>query len=234
MVIKEALTFDDVILEPCYSEILPSEVEVYTRVTRGIALNIPLVSAAMDTVTESEMAVGLARQGGIGVIHRNLAMREQARAVDRVKRSQSGMIVDPITIRPDQKISEALEIMSRYHVSGVPVTVDGYLKGILTNRDLRFIENVNLRVEDIMTKEDLITVNEGITIEESKALLHKHRIEKLLVVDKDQRLKGLITIKDIEKAITFPHSAKDELRRLRCAAAIGVGPDKLARNRGPA
>ncbi|MEW6352334.1 MAG: IMP dehydrogenase [Thermodesulfobacteriota bacterium] len=229
MVISEALTFDDVILEPRYSEVLPSEVQVHSRVTRGIALNIPIVSAAMDTVTEWEMAVGLARQGGIGVVHRNLSMREQAREVDRVKRSQSGMIVDPITIRPDQKISEAMEIMSRYHVSGVPVTVDGYLKGILTNRDLRFIENLELKVEEVMTREKLVTVDDKITIEESKALLHKHRIEKLLVVDQENRLKGLITIKDIQKAIMFPYSAKDGFGRLRCAAAVGVGPEKFER-----
>jgi len=229
MVVKDALTFDDVILVPQYSELLPSEVSVSTRLTRDIVLNIPLVSAAMDTVTESEMAISLARQGGIGFIHRNLAIKDQARAVDRVKRSESGMIVDPITISPDQKISNALAIMKKYHISGVPVTVNGYLRGILTNRDLRFVEDLDVTVEAIMTKENLVTVDERIGIEESKALLHKHRIEKLLVVDKDNRLMGLITIKDIQKAIMYPHSAKDHLGRLRVGAAVGVGQDRLQR-----
>jgi IMP dehydrogenase len=226
MDLKEFLTFDDVLLVPCYSEVLPAEVDVSTKLTREISLNMPLVSAAMDTVTTSEMAISLARQGGIGIVHRNLGIKEQAREVDRVKRSESGMIVDPITIGPEKKISDALAIMSRYHISGVPVTVDGYLKGILTNRDLRFIENMDIKVEDVMTREDLITVDEGIGIEESKALLHKHRIEKLLVVDRDNKLRGLITIKDIQKAITFPDSTKDELGRLRVGAAVGVGPDR--------
>ncbi len=229
MLFKEALTFDDVILTPCYSAVLPSDASVATRLTREIHLNIPLVSAAMDTVTESEMAISLARQGGIGIVHRNLTIKEQAREVDRVKRSESGMIVDPITINPDQKIANALEIMKRYRISGVPVTVNGYLKGILTNRDLRFVEDLDLTVEEVMTKENLITVDEKIGIEESKALLHKHRIEKLLVVDKEYRLKGLITIKDIQKAITYPSSSKDHLGRLRVGAAVGVGPDRLER-----
>ena len=171
MVINESLTFDDVILKPCYSEILPSEVDVPTRLTREIMLTIPLVSAAMDTVTESEMAISLARQGGIGIIHRNLSIKDQAREVDRVKRSESGMIVDPITINPDQRISDALKIMKKYHISGVPVTVNGYLSGILTNRDLRFVENLDLRVEEVMTRDNLVTVDEKIGIEESKALL---------------------------------------------------------------
>jgi IMP dehydrogenase len=222
MVIKESLTFDDVLLVPCYSEVLPSEVDVQTKLTREISLNLPLVSAAMDTVTKSEMAISMARQGGIGFIHRNLSIVDQAREVDRVKRSESGMIVDPITINPEQKIADALVIMRKYHVSGVPVTVSGYLKGILTNRDLRFVENLDLTVEEVMTRDNLITVDEGIGIEECKALLHKHRIEKLLVVDKANRLKGLITIKDIQKAIMFPCSAKDEYGRLRVGAAVGV------------
>jgi IMP dehydrogenase len=226
MEIKESLTFDDVLLQPCYSEILPTEVDVQTQLTREITLNIPLVSAAMDTVTASEMAISMARQGGIGIIHRNLAVKDQAKEVDRVKRSESGMIVDPITINPDQRISDALQIMKKYHISGVPVTVNGYLKGILTNRDLRFVENLDLKVEEVMTKEHLITVDEKIDIETCKALLHKHRIEKLLVVDKSNRLKGLITIKDIQKAIMFPDSAKDPLGRLRVGAAVGVGPDR--------
>lgn len=232
MVIQESLTFDDVFLVPCYSEQLPSSVDVQTRLTSSITLNIPLVSAAMDTVTESEMAINMARQGGIGVIHRNLGIPEQVREVDRVKRSESGMIVDPITIHPEQKISDALQIMRKYHISGVPVTVDGYLKGILTNRDLRFIENLDLKVEEVMTKEHLITVDEKIGIEESKALLHKHRIEKLVVVDSENRVKGLITIKDIQKAIMYPNSAKDEFGRLRVGAAVGVGPDREERVEG--
>lgn len=229
MVFKESLTFDDVLLTPRYSEVLPSEVDVSTKLTREITLNIPVVSAAMDTVTESEMAMNMARQGGIGIIHRNLSIKDQAREVDRVKRSESGMIVDPITIAPDQKISDALEIMRRYRISGVPVTVNGYLRGILTNRDLRFIENLDLKVEQVMTSENLVTVDEKIGIEESKALLHKHRIEKLLVVDDENRLKGLITIKDIQKAIMYPDSVKDNLGRLRVGAAVGVGHDREAR-----
>ncbi len=229
MDLQEFLTFDDVLLVPCYSEVLPSEVDVSTKLTREIYLNMPLVSAAMDTVTTSEMAISLARQGGIGIVHRNLTIKDQAREVDRVKRSESGMIVDPITIGPDEKIADALAIMSRYHISGVPVTVDGYLKGILTNRDLRFVENMDIRVEEVMTRENLITVDEKIGIEESKALLHKHRIEKLLVVDQDNKLRGLITIKDIQKAIMFPDSTKDEFGRLRVGAAVGVGPDREER-----
>jgi IMP dehydrogenase len=229
MVIKESLTFDDVLLKPCYSEVLPGEVDVQTMLTREISLNIPLISAAMDTVTESGIAISMARQGGMGIIHRNLSVNDQAREVDRVKRSESGMIVDPITINPDQRISDALQIMKKYHISGVPVTVNGYLKGILTNRDLRFVENLDLKVEEVMTRENLVTVDEKIGIEECKALLHKHRIEKLLVIDKENRLKGLITIKDIQKAITFPYSAKDPLGRLRVGAAVGVGPDREAR-----
>lgn len=229
MSIRESLTFDDVILTPCYSEVLPSEVDVSTWLTRDILLNIPLVSAAMDTVTESEMAISLARQGGIGIIHRNMSIKEQAREVDRVKRSESGMIIDPITISPDQKIVDALSIMKKYHISGVPVTVNGYLKGILTNRDLRFVENLDLTVEEVMTRDNLITVDERIGIEDSKALLHKHRIEKLLVVDAENRLRGLITIKDIQKAITYPDSSKDSLGRLRVGAAVGVGPDREER-----
>ncbi len=229
MVIKELLTFDDVILMPCRSEVLPSEVNVSTKLTREISLNMPIVSAAMDTVTESRMAISMAREGGIGIIHRNLGIKEQAREVDRVKRSESGMIVDPITIGPDQKIADALHIMRKYSISGVPVTVNGYLKGILTNRDLRFVENLDLKVEEVMTRENLVTVDEKIGIEESKGLLHRHRIEKLLVVDDNYRLKGLITIKDIQKAIMYPDSAKDDRGRLRVGAAVGVGPDREER-----
>jgi IMP dehydrogenase len=229
MEINESLTFDDMSLVPGHSEILPTEVEVSTRLSRRISLKIPLVSAAMDTVTESAMAISLAREGGIGIIHRNLPVKEQAREVDRVKRAQTGMIVDPITIGPDRKIADALEIMKRYQISGVPVTVDGYLVGILTNRDLRFIEDLDMKVEEVMTSENLVTVDERIGIEESKALLHKHRIEKLLVVDKENRLRGLITIKDIQKAILYPKSAKDDLGRLRVGAAVGVSSDRDAR-----
>lgn len=225
MLFKESLTFDDVLITPRYSEVLPSEVDVSTMLTREIRLNIPILSAAMDTVTESEMAISMARQGGVGIIHRNLSPKDQAREVDRVKRSESGMIVDPITIGPEQKISDALEIMRRYRISGVPVTVNGYLKGILTNRDLRFVEDLDRKVEEVMTSENLVTVDEKIEIEESKALLHQYRIEKLLVVDKENRLKGLITIKDIQKAIMYPNSVKDAMGRLRVGAAVGVGPD---------
>ena len=229
MVVQESLTFDDVFLVPCYSELLPSEVDVQTRLTNTISLKIPIVSAAMDTVTESEMAISLARQGGIGIIHRNLSIPDQVREVDRVKRSESGMIVDPITIHPDQKCLDALQIMKKYHISGVPGTVNGYLKGILTNRDLRFVEDLDLRVEEVMTKDNLVTVDEKIGIEESKALLHKHRIEKLVVVDKENRVKGLITIKDIQKAIMYPNSAKDAFGRLRVGAGVGVGADREER-----
>ena len=229
MEINESLTFDDVSLVPGHSEILPTEVEVITRLSRRISLKIPLVSAAMYTVTESAMAISLAREGGIGIIHRNLPVKEQAREVDRVKRAQTGMIVDPITIGPDRKIADALEIMMRYQISGVPVNVDGYLVGIITNRDMRFIEDLDMKVEEVMTSENLVTVDERIGIEESKALLHKHRIEKLLVVDKENRLRGLITIKDIQKAILYPKSAKDDLGRLRVGAAVGVSSDRDAR-----
>lgn len=226
---KDSLTFDDVSLLPHYSDVLPLDVNVATQLTREIRLNIPVVSAAMDTVTESQMAISLAKQGGIGIIHRNLTVKEQAREVDRVKRSTTGMIVDPITIRPEQKISDAMDIMRKYSISGVPVTVDGYLVGILTARDLRFVDNHELRVMEVMTREDLVTVDEKIDIEECKTLLHKHRIEKLLVVDSENRLKGLITIKDIQKAILFPESVKDQYGRLRVGAAVGVGADREER-----
>jgi IMP dehydrogenase len=226
MNIKESLTFDDVILEPQYSEVLPTHTDVSTALTRNIQLNMPILSAAMDTVTESQMAISLARQGGIGVIHRNLTIKEQARAVDRVKRSESGMIPDPITIQPDKSISDALALMKKYGISGVPVTVDGLLKGILTHRDLRFVKDLSLKVQDVMTRDNLVTVKENITAEESKTLLHRHRIEKLLVVDDENQLKGLITIKDLEKAIMFPDSVKDRWGRLLVAAAVGVGPDR--------
>jgi len=229
MDITESFTFDDVSLAPCYSQVLPSEVSVASRLTRQISLNIPIVSAAMDTVTESQMAISLARQGGIGIIHRNLSVRDQAKEVDRVKRSESGMIPDPITVGPKQKMSDVHGLVEKYKFSGFPVTVEGFLVGILTNRDLRFVEDMDLKVEDVMTGENLITVDEDITVEESKTLFHKHRIEKLLVVDGKNRLKGLITIKDLQKAITFPDSVKDEFGRLRVGAAVGVGSDREER-----
>lgn len=225
-----ALTFDDVLLLPQRSSVLPKDVDVSTRLTRNIRINIPLVSAAMDTVTEAELAIALARQGGIGIIHRNMSIEEQAREVDKVKRSESGMIVDPITVRPWQKIREALEIMARYKISGVPVTLeDGTLVGILTNRDLRFETNFEKPVEEVMTKENLITAKEGITLEEAKKILHQYRIEKLPVVDDHFRLKGLITIKDIEKIRKYPNACKDSLGRLRVGAAVGVGPETMDR-----
>ncbi len=225
-----ALTFDDVLLLPNRSSVLPKDVDVSTWLTKNIKINIPLVSAAMDTVTEAELAIALARQGGIGIIHKNMSIEEQAREVDKVKRSESGMIVHPITMRPWQKIGEALEVMARYKISGVPVTLeDGTLVGILTNRDLRFETDMEKRIEELMTKENLITVKEGITLEEAKKLLHKYRIEKLLVVDDDFKLKGLITIKDIEKIRKYPNACKDEIGRLRVGAAVGVGSDTIER-----
>ncbi|MGC8754494.1 MAG: IMP dehydrogenase [Thermosulfidibacteraceae bacterium] len=225
-----ALTFDDVLLLPQRSSVLPKDVDVSTRLTRNIRINIPLVSAAMDTVTEAELAIALARQGGIGIIHRNMSIEEQAREVDKVKRSESGMIVDPITVRPWQKVREALEIMARYKISGVPVTLeDGTLVGILTNRDLRFETNYDRPVEELMTKENLITAREGITLEEAKKVLHQYRIEKLPVVDENFKLKGLITIKDIEKLRKYPNACKDSLGRLRVGAAVGIGPDTMDR-----
>ncbi len=225
-----ALTFDDVLLLPQRSGVLPKDVNVSTRLTRNIRINIPLISAAMDTVTEAELAIALARQGGIGIIHKNMSIEEQAREVDKVKRSESGMIVHPITMRPWQRIGEALEIMARYRISGVPVTLeDGTLVGILTNRDLRFETDMSRKIEELMTKDNLITVKEGITLEDAKKLLHKYRIEKLLVVDDNFKLKGLITIKDIEKIRKYPNACKDELGRLRVGAAVGVAPDTMER-----
>lgn len=223
--IRRGYTFDDLILVPQYSEVLPSEVDVKSRFSKNINLNIPISSSAMDTVTESETAITIARQGGIGIIHRNMSINEQALEVEKVKKSESGMIIDPITIEPDRKISEVLEIMSKYRISGVPVVKDGNLVGIITNRDLRFETNLDQKVEAVMTKDNLATAKAGITLEESKAILHERRIEKLLVVDDDGKLKGLITIKDIEKIKKYPNSCKDSLGRLRVGAAVGVGPD---------
>ncbi len=227
--IPEALTFDDILLVPAYSEVLPTEVKVETLLTRNIKLNIPLVSAAMDTVTEADTAISIAREGGIGIIHRNMSISAQALEVKKVKKSESGMILDPITATPDTKISEVLEIMARYRISGVPVVENKKLVGIVTNRDLRFEEDFNKPVSQVMTKENLITAPVGISLEESKRLMHEKRIEKLLIVDDKGNLKGLITIKDIMKIKKYPNSCKDKYGRLRVGAAVGVGPDMLDR-----
>jgi len=227
--IEEGLTFDDVVLQPAHSEITPAEADTTTRLTPKIELKIPIVSAAMDTVTESHMAIALAQQGGIGIIHRNMTIERQAEEVDRVKRSESGMIVDPVTIEPERRISEALELMSHYRISGVPVTKSGKLVGILTNRDLRFETRYDLPISEVMTKENLITVAVGTTLEEAQKILHTHRVEKLLVVDEHFALKGLITVKDIQKKLKYPNAAKDEQGRLRVAAAIGATGDFLER-----
>ena len=228
--VKEGLTFDDVLLVPAFSQILPGEVDTRTKFSRGIDLNIPLCSSAMDTVTEAALAIALAQQGGIGVIHKNFSIEQQAEEVDKVKRSESGMIVDPVTIHAGALVSEALNIMEHYKISGVPVVNDGgFLVGIITNRDLRFETRFDIPVSDVMTPQPLVTVPVGTTLDEAKVKLQKHRIEKLLVVDDDGHLKGLITVKDIQKAIKFPNAAKDELGRLRVAAAIGATSDYLER-----
>jgi IMP dehydrogenase len=228
--IKEGLTFDDVLLVPAFSEVLPNEIDTRTRFSRGIELNIPLCSSAMDTVTESALAIALAQQGGIGVIHKNFSIREQAEEVDKVKRSESGMIVNPVTIEDSKLVTDALDIMERFRISGVPVVDDnGLLVGIITNRDLRFETRFDIPVSDVMTPQPLVTVPIGTTLDEAKIKLQKHRIEKLLVVDDDGHLKGLITVKDIQKAIKFPSAAKDPLGRLRCAAAVGATGDFLER-----
>ncbi|MBS1766403.1 MAG: IMP dehydrogenase [Acidobacteria bacterium] len=227
--LMKALTFDDVLLVPGHSEVHPNAVDLGTQLTKTVRLNIPLISAAMDTVTESRMAIALAQLGGLGVIHKNLSIEQQAEEVDRVKRSESGMITDPITIRPDAPIREAEAMMAKYRISGVPVVENGKLVGILTNRDLRFEDRWELPVSELMTKDKLVTVPVGTTLEQAKAILQKHRIEKLLVVDKKGALKGLITVKDIEKSIAYPSACKDGLGRLRVAAAVGVGKDLLDR-----
>ncbi len=227
--IPEGLTFDDVLLLPSRSSVIPAEADARTWLSRRIPLNIPIVSSAMDTVTESHMAIALAQQGGIGIIHRNMPIGRQAEEVDRVKRSESGMIVDPVTIDPDSKIYDALELMKRFRISGVPVTRDGRLVGILTNRDLRFETRFDLPISDVMTKENLITVPVGTTLEEAQKILHEHRVEKLLVVDDHYNLKGLITVKDIQKKLKYPNAAKDDHGRLRVGAAIGTGSDFLER-----
>ena len=227
--VPEALTFDDVLLLPARSDVIPATATTQTQITRSITLNIPIVSAAMDTVTESHMAIALAQQGGIGIIHRNLSIEQQADEVDKVKRSESGMIVDPVTMSPTDKVSDALEIMRRYKISGVPITEHGKLVGILTNRDLRFERNLDQPVNAIMTKDSLVTVPVGTTLEDAEKILQQHRIEKLLVVDADFNLKGLITVKDIQKKIEFPNATKDEHGRLRVGAAIGATGDFLER-----
>ena len=231
--LSEALTFDDILLVPRHSTILPSQVDVSSRLTRRIRLNVPILSSAMDTVTENRLAIAMAQQGGIGVIHKNLSIEEQASEVDRVKRSESGMIVNPITLSPRHKIHEALELMKRYRISGVPITADGSkegrLVGILTNRDLRFETGVDRPIGDVMTKDNLVTVPVGTTLDQAREQFHRHKIEKLLVVDADYRLKGLITVKDIQKLIKYPAACKDALGRLRVAAAVGVSKDTLAR-----
>ena len=227
--IREAWTFDDVLLVPGASEVLPGEVDLRTQLTREISLNTPLISAAMDTVTEHETAICMAQNGGLGVIHKNMPVAAQAGEIDKVKRSESGMIVDPITMRPEQRIYEALEVMERYKISGVPVTLEGKAVGILTNRDLRFVKDTHAEISSMMTRDGLVTVPPGTTMERAKELLHRHRIEKLLVVDEGGMLCGLITIKDIEKAERYPDACKDSLGRLRCGAAVGVGSDRLER-----
>ena len=220
--IPEGLTFDDVLLLPAHSEVVPAQTDTRTQGTRNIGLNIPVFSAAMDTVTESHLAIALAQQGGIGLIHRNMPVDRQAEEVDRVKRSESGMIVDPVTVDPEQKISDALEVMKRYRISGVPVTKNGKLVGILTNRDLRFETRYDLPIQNVMTKENLITVAVGTTLEEAEAILHRHRVEKLLVVDDQYMLKGLITVKDIQKKLKYPNAAKDPQGRLAGGRCPGI------------
>ena len=227
--VPEALTFDDVLLLPARSDVVPAMASTQTQLTRNISLNIPIVSAAMDTVTESHMAIALAQQGGLGLIHRNLSIDKQADEVDKVKRSESGMIVDPVTMSPDEKVSDALEVMRKYKISGVPITKNGRLVGILTNRDLRFESRFDIPISSVMTKENLITVAVGTTLEDAEKILHEHRVEKLLVVDDKYNLKGLITVKDIQKKLKYPNAAKDSQGRLRVGAAIGATGDFLER-----
>jgi IMP dehydrogenase len=229
--ITEGLTFDDIVLVPQYSECLPSEVDVVTRLTRNIGLNIPIVSAAMDTVTEAPLAIALAQEGGLGFIHKNLPIDVQAAEVDKVKRSEAGMIVDPVTVSPEAPVSDALALMAKFRISGVPVTDGGKLVGILTNRDLRFETRTTLRVAELMTRDPLITVRVGATLDEAKALLHQHKVEKVLVVDEANNLRGLITVKDIQKRIKYPNACKDSAGRLRVGGAVGIAADTLDRVR---
>jgi IMP dehydrogenase len=227
--IPEALTFDDVLLVPAYSDVVPTQVNTQVQLTKNITLATPLMSAAMDTVTESRLAIAIAQQGGLGVVHRNLTIEQQAGEIDKVKRSESGMIVDPVTIEPERPISDALEVMRRFKISGVPVTKQGKLVGILTNRDLRFVSRTDIPIGDVMTKENLITVPVGTTLEQAEHILHQHRVEKLLVVNDAYELKGLITVKDIQKKLKYPNASKDEQGRLRVAGAIGATGDYLER-----
>ena len=227
--VLEALTFDDVLLVPAYSDVVPAQVSTQTKLTRNITLNTPLMSAAMDTVTESRLAIAIAQQGGLGVVHRNLTIEQQAGEIDKVKRSESGMIVDPVTIAPERPIADALEVMRRYKISGVPVTKNGKLVGILTNRDLRFVSRTDIPIADVMTKSNLITVPVGTTLEQAEEILHQHRVEKLLVVNDAYELKGLITVKDIQKKLKYPNASKDAKGRLRVAGAIGATGDFLER-----
>lgn len=228
-ILKQAYTFDDVLLVPNKSEVLPNQVSLQTNVTKTIKLNIPLISASMDTVTESKMAIAMAREGGLGIIHKNMSIEEQAKEVDKVKRQENGVITDPIYLSPDHTIQDAEELMSQYRISGVPITVNGKLVGILTNRDVTFEEDMTKKISEVMTKENLITAPEGTTITEAKEILKKHKIEKLPLVDNEGNLKGLITIKDIEKARIFPNAAKDSKGRLLCGAAVGVTKDMMER-----
>jgi len=231
--LSEALTFDDILLVPRQSNVLPSQVDIRSRLTRRIPLNVPILSAAMDTVTESRLAIAMAQQGGLGVVHKNLSPEEQASEIDRVKRSESGMIVNPITLSPTHRIFEALDLMKRYRISGVPITDDGSkegrLVGILTNRDLRFETGTDQPISAVMTKDDLVTVPVGTTLDQAREMFHRHKVEKLMVVDADFRLKGLITVKDIQKLIKYPNACKDSLGRLRVGAAVGVGRDTADR-----
>src|SRR3954467_5865009 len=228
-----ALTFDDILLVPRHTDFVPTQADVSTQLTRNIRLSVPLVSSAMDTVTESRLAIAMAQHGGLGVVHKNMSIEEQASEVDRVKRSESGMIVNPITLSPTHRIYEALDLMKKYSISGVPITDDGSkegrLVGILTNRDLRFETNVNRPIADVMTREHLITVPVGTTLDAAREILHRHKVEKLLVVDRDFRLKGLITVKDIQKAVKYPSASKDSLGRLRVGAAVGIARDTIDR-----
>src|ERR1700684_3886960 len=227
--VPEALTFDDVLLLPARSDVIPTQTNTQTQLTRNIRLNIPIISAAMDTVTESHMAIAVAQQGGIGIIHRNLTIEQKAKEVDKVKRSESGMIVDPVTMSPTDKVSHALEVMRKYKISGVPITQNGRLVGILTNRDLRFETRFDIPISKVMTKENLITVPVGTTLEQAEEILHEHRVEKLLVVDDKYNLKGLITVKDIQKKLKYPGAAKDDKGRLRVSGSIGATGDFLER-----
>lgn len=228
-IIKEGITFDDVLLVPAKSEVLPNQVNLGTYLTKTIKLNIPLMSAGMDTVTEGKMAISMAREGGIGVVHKNMSIEEQALEVDKVKRSEHGVIVDPFFLSPSHTVSDALELMERYHISGVPITVDGKLVGIITNRDIRFETNYDRYIDEVMTKDNLVTAREGVTMAEAQEVLMANKIEKLPIIDEDGMLKGLITIKDIEKSIKYPNSAKDEQSRLLVGAAVGITNDMMDR-----